>query len=269
MEVQYEGATFLARAGWKRYGLLHAACGRPPACQNHRSGVGRFRVCNSMPRRSDQNRRRQDCLLYGKIRLAQWIAALIGPRDMTQGKISVPSGGGRRTDSPLQALDTVWCPDEVKLRLEEAGRTLMSLPMPRHGLPAEMRSNWPEVVRGYEDAFAALIGASRSAKQDFADHHNRVRVAASARDVARMDEALEWLWRIDDSRKRRLCLCRALIHPVSGRHIASFRRLGRLFGLHHDTVRAWHERALGELAGKLTSAKVLKARRRGRRRTLS
>ena len=68
-----------------------------------------------------------------------------------------------------------------------------------------------------------------------------------------MDEVLGWLWWIDDPRKRRLCLSRALVHPVSGRHIASYRKLGRIFGLHHDTVRLWHERALSEIARRLTA----------------
>jgi len=123
------------------------------------------------------------------------------------------------------------------------------------------------VVRGYEDAFVALIGASDEVKQDFSMQHNRVRASPSARSVGRMDEVLEWLWRFTDPRKRRLCLARALIHPVSGRHVVSYRKLGRMFGLHHETIRAWHDRALADIAGALTKAGIAKSGpRRPRRR---
>jgi len=172
----------------------------------------------------------------------------------------------------MSGLDTqIWTPEDVRLRLEEAGRTLMSLPLPKGAFPRDDRSNWPDIVRGYEDAFAALIGASESVKGDFADGHNRVRVAPGAAAVGRMDEALDWLWRIDDVRKGRLCLCRALIHPVSGRHVVSYRKLGRMFGLHHETMRAWHDRALAQIAKALTEGRVSKTAsgKRGRRRPQS
>ena len=87
-------------------------------------------------------------------------------------------------------IEAVWTLEDVRLRLEDAGRTLMSLPMPRGALPRDQRSNWPEVVRGYEDAFAALIGAPDEMKQDYADSHNRVRVSPTALAVGRMDEVL-------------------------------------------------------------------------------
>lgn len=152
----------------------------------------------------------------------------------------------------------IWLPDEVRQRLEDAGRTLMSLPFPSGSLPKDDRSRWPEVVRGYEDAFVALIGASQEVKQDFSERYNQVRPSPSARAVGRLDEVLEWLWRYSEPRKRRLCLARALIHPVSDRHVVSYRKLARMFGLHHETVRAWHDRAVAEIATALTAAGVAK-----------
>jgi Domain of unknown function (DUF6362) len=165
------------------------------------------------------------------------------------------------------AADSIWTPEEVRERFEDAGRTLMALPMPRGALPRDARSNWPDVVRGYEDAFAALIGAPDEVQQDFSDAHNRVRMTPSALAVGRMDEVLGWLWRIDDPRKRRLCLSRALVHPISGRHVASYRKLARIFGLHHETVRAWHDRALAQIAARLTEEGIAKEPRRSGRRT--
>ena len=179
--------------------------------------------------------------------------------------------GAERLRRSAQAADlaTTWTPEEVRQRLEDAGRTLMSLPLPSGSFPKDDRSRWPDVVRGYEDAFVALIGASDEVKQDFSRGYNQVRASPSARSVGRMDEVLEWLWRYTDQRKRRLCLARALIHPVSGRHVVSYRKLGRMFGLHHDTIRAWHDRALAEIAVALTGEKMAKGSpRRTRRRSL-
>ncbi len=125
-------------------------------------------------------------------------------------------------------------------------------------MPQGVRSHWPETAQRAEDAFFALVGADEQIKQDFSREHNAVRVAPNARAVARMEEVLSWLWYLADERKRRLCLARALIHPVSDRHIVSYRKLGKMFGLHHDTMRAWHDRALSELAQALTRDRVRK-----------
>jgi len=160
----------------------------------------------------------------------------------------------------------VWSPDDVRVRLEAAGRTLMSLPLPHQAIPGDTRSRWPEPLRGIQDTFFALVGASEEIRQDHAAARHGVRIAPGARAVAEMDEALQWLWLIDDPRKRRLCMARALVHPVSGRHVASYARLGRLFGLHRDTMRIWHDRALAGIAMALTRENVPKKRGYGRSR---
>jgi cation transport regulator ChaB len=162
----------------------------------------------------------------------------------------------------------VWSPEDVRDRLDDAGRTLVALPMPKGERPQGVRSHWPETARQVEDAFFALVGADDQIKQDFSREHNAVRVAPNARAVARMEEVLIWLWYLKDERKRRLCLARALIHPVSDRRVVSYRKLGRIFGLHHDTMRAWHDRALSELAQALTHDRVrTNSSSHGRRRT--
>lgn len=164
-------------------------------------------------------------------------------------------------------LAAVWSPDEVCARMEAAGRTLLALPMPKDGLPRDARSHWPEVVRSMQDTFFALVGASDQIKEDHAADRHGVRIAPTARAVAGMDEALQWLWLIKDARKRRLCMARALVHPVSDRHLVSYAKLGRIFGLHRDTMRIWHDRALAEIAMALTRENVPKTRTRaGRRR---
>ena len=189
-----------------------------------------------------------------------------GLRPTEEGDGKSPGRQAPVNRNPASDVATIWTPEEVRQRLEEAGRTLMSLPLPSGSLPKDDRSRWPDVVRGYEDAFAALIGASDEIKQDFSSRHNQVRASPSARAVGRMDEVLDWLWRVGDQRRRRLCLARALIYPVSGRHVATYRKLGRLFGLHHETIRAWHDRALADIARELTCGGVSKSDLRRRKR---
>jgi hypothetical protein len=170
---------------------------------------------------------------------------------------------GRLADGDLAA---VWSPDDVRVRLEAAGRTLLAMPMPKGARPRDARSRWPEVVRSMQDSFFALVGASDQIKEDHAAARHGVRIAPTARAVAEMDEALQWLWLVKDARKRRLCTARALVHPVSDRHLVSYAKLGRIFGLHKDTMRIWHDRALAEIATTLTRDNVQKSRTRGRRR---
>ena len=145
----------------------------------------------------------------------------------------------------------------------------MALPLPKGALPGRVRSGWPATAQRVEDAFAAMIGASDEIRRDFSDDRHRLRLPPSARALADMDESLQWLWYLGDPRKRRLCLARSLRHPVSDRYIVSYRRLGKLFDLHHDTVRLWHDRALGEIAQALNREGVPERHRSGRRRRIS
>lgn len=178
--------------------------------------------------------------------------------------LSVDGAGPGRGQG--EDLAEIWSPDEVRRRFEAAGRTLLALPMPQRALPQDARSRWPDPVRGMQDAFFALVGASDQIKEDHAALRHDVRAAPSARAVAEMDEALQWLWLIKDPRKRRLCMARALVHPVSERHIVSYGKLGRIYGLHRDTMRIWHDQALAEIAMALSRTNVPKKRKYGRRR---
>lgn len=203
-------------------------------------------------------------MLRNYVGFARWIAALTRTVD----GLAVGSGkhGGLAGAGWTEA--DIWSPEDVRERLDDAGRTLVALPLPKGERPQGVRSQWPETARQAEDAFFALVGADDQIKQDFSRDHNAVRVVPNARAVARMEEVLNWLWYLNDERKRRLCLARALIHPVSDRRVVSFRKLGRIFGLHHDTMRVWHDRALSELAQALTHDRVRKnTNSQGRRKT--
>ena len=149
--------------------------------------------------------------------------------------------------------------DHIKLRLEDAGRTLMMLPMPKGAVPGEYGSNWPDVMQRAIEIFAAQLAGETETSQEAeerrrkeAEERNFVRLRPSSAQIQRMDEAMDWLWHVTDDRRRRIVAARSLIHPLSGRHVASFAKLGRLYGLHKNTMRQWFDRGVTEIAVALT-----------------
>lgn len=119
----------------------------------------------------------------------------------------------------------------VVARLEEAGRTLLALP--DQGWSTRLRTSQLEVVRRPTDAYGWQPGRLRPAAPDSAM-------------VDRMDEALGWLGLIPLERHvlRRIVGARALVSPMTERHLYSWRRLGELLGADHKAVQRWHKEAI-------------------------
>lgn len=84
---------------------------------------------------------------------------------------------------------------EVEDRLEEAAVTLRRLPNPPGSGPKGHGSSWPEYVH--------------EAKHAYGYHAARMRVVPSAKDIARMEEAIAWLLFISDPDDRRIVWMRA------------------------------------------------------------
>ncbi|KPQ06184.1 MAG: ECF sigma factor [Rhodobacteraceae bacterium HLUCCA12] len=84
---------------------------------------------------------------------------------------------------------------EVEDRLEEAAATLRRLPNPPGSGPKGHGSSWPEYVH--------------EARHAYGYHAARMRVVPSARDIARMEEAIAWLLLIADPDDRRIVWMRA------------------------------------------------------------
>ncbi len=84
---------------------------------------------------------------------------------------------------------------EVEDRLEEAAATLRRLPNPAGSGPKGHGSSWPDYVH--------------EAKHAYGYHTTRLRVVPSARDIARMEEAIAWLLFIKDPDDRRIVWMRA------------------------------------------------------------
>ena len=85
---------------------------------------------------------------------------------------------------------------EVEDRFEEAALTLRRLPAGDG--PRGYGSSWPEYVREQRHAYGY--------------HETRLRVVPSAREIARMEEVLDWLKLIDAARDRRIVWMRAEGH---------------------------------------------------------
>jgi hypothetical protein len=82
----------------------------------------------------------------------------------------------------------------------------------------------------------------------------RIRPAVpSAEKIDRMDEAMSWIAFIQDSRYvlRRVVGARSLVHPVTDRHLYSWRRLGAALGADHKAVQRWHTQGIAMIVAAL------------------
>jgi hypothetical protein len=115
----------------------------------------------------------------------------------------------------------------VIYRLEEAGSTLLALP--NTGYSTRLRSGALEVVRDAAESYGWQPGRIRPPVPDAAR-------------ITRMDEALGWIRLIPADRVvlRRIVGCRALVSPITERHLFSWRRLGSVVGADHKAVQRWH-----------------------------
>lgn len=111
--------------------------------------------------------------------------------------------------------------------LEEAGATLLSLPP--SGFSPRLRTATLPVLHEAAEAYGWSTAEIRPPMP-------------SAARISRMDHAMGFLGLIPQDRYvlRRIVGCRALVHPVSGRHLFSWRRLGELLGADHKAVQRWH-----------------------------
>lgn len=146
--------------------------------------------------------------------------------------------------------------DHVVARLEEAGRTLLALP--RSGHSPRLRTS---------SALANLMLPD----PDGSPPQREIAATPQPAAITRMDEAFAWLSRIPQDRfvLRRIVAARALVHPVTGRHLYAWRRLGAAVGADHKAVQRWHGQGIGLIVAALfahaTSAANLLPGTRSRR----
>lgn len=138
----------------------------------------------------------------------------------------------------MSNCDCTIDPDYVNYRLEEAGATLLALP--GTGWSTRLRTSSLEIVRTALEAYGWETARIRPA-------------VPSADKIDRMDEAMAWITSIPNSRYvlRRVLGARSLVHPITDRHLYSWRRLGTALGADHKAVQRWHAEGIMIIVGAL------------------
>ena len=138
-------------------------------------------------------------------------------------------------------LDSDW----VTIRLEEAGATLLSLP--GSGYSPRMSAGGMDVVRSVIEAYG------------WTDNPIKPPVP-SAHSITEMDEALAWLGLIPQDRYvlRRIVGARMLVHPVSERHLFTWRRIGKALSADYRAVQRWHGQGIDLIVAGLRLENIFK-----------
>jgi len=117
--------------------------------------------------------------------------------------------------------------EELIGRLEAAGATLLALPS--RGYSTQLRTMKFDVVHTALEAYGWQAAVVRPAMP-------------SAADISRMDEAFGWLAMVPEAKYvlRRILGARALVHPITGRHLFPWRRIATMLGADHKSIQRWH-----------------------------
>ena len=117
--------------------------------------------------------------------------------------------------------------DLVISDLEAAGPSILALPM--RGFSTACRTGGLDYVRETIEAYGWDAASIRPPTP-----------APAA--ITAMDEVLTWISLIPQDRYvlRRIVGARALVNPVSDRHLFTWRKLGQALGAHHQAVLRWH-----------------------------
>ncbi len=134
---------------------------------------------------------------------------------------------------------TLYTPEYVKARLEEAAQTLRRLPA-TGCFPQGHKAHWPEVVREFWEEWNVRGEGEREA---FADERNRVRLSPSPAQIERMDEALMWFYYIKQPKHRMVVFARSM-----GVRAAV---LARQLNVHRNTLAGWHEAGMQRIVAAL------------------
>ncbi len=119
----------------------------------------------------------------------------------------------------------------VAMRLEEAGATLLA--MPDRGPSTRMRQMRFDIVHTALEAYGWEAPPLRAPTPGSAA-------------ISSMDEAFRWLHHIPDGNFviRRIVGARALVHPLTRRHLFTWRRLASVIGADHKSAQRWHGQGL-------------------------
>lgn len=143
---------------------------------------------------------------------------------------------GQRIDSAKTAVKQIpgVTVEDIVARFEAAGATLLA--MPGQGYSTQIRTMRFDVVHSALDAYGWQSAAVRPPMP-------------SAAAISQMDEVFGWLTLIPEARYvlRRIVGARALVHPITLRHLFPWRRIGTMLGADHKSVQRWHGQAVDML----------------------
>ncbi|GBR03191.1 DUF6362 family protein [Gluconobacter cerinus] len=130
-------------------------------------------------------------------------------------------------------------PAQVEQWLDDAAYTLAALPA-SGCRPGGLRAYWPEMVPDREDL-------------DWPLESDLKPPPPSSDEIERMDCSLEWLGLLADENRilRPVVNMRLIVHPMSGQHQWTWRKIGRKLGIGHETAKARHHEACRVIARKI------------------
>jgi hypothetical protein len=130
----------------------------------------------------------------------------------------------------------------VIARLEAAGATLLALP--QSGFSTRLRTSSLDIVRSALDGYG--YGEARIRPP-----------TPSARKIDEMEQALAWIPLIPLERHvlRRIVGARALVNPLTGRHMFPWRRLAASVGADHKAVQRWHGQGVAMIVAALAAGR--------------
>jgi hypothetical protein len=143
-------------------------------------------------------------------------------------------------------LPTSRCTIDSELvihRLERAGATLLAM-RTRSPYPAPYRCALPDPVRDIYDTW--------DWKEPATAYDNRPAIPNAAA-VTAMDTTFRWLNFVPNQRHvvRRIVALRALVHPISGRHVCHWRHLGQVLHADYRGVQRWHADGISHIVNAL------------------
>ena len=136
---------------------------------------------------------------------------------------------------------------EVQDWLEWAGAKLLAMRI-KSPAPAGYRSYWPDFAEDITAAYGYTKETMRAP-------------AVAPHEITQMDAILSLPALIVDVRTRRIVHRRALVAPVSGRHVYSFTKIGRDFHVSRQRVAQLHTAGLLEIADWMKVKQVYALRR--------
>lgn len=130
----------------------------------------------------------------------------------------------------------------VESRLFDAGRTMLMLP-PQGTSPKQYGNGWPEYMAEFSD----LVGAPKEVKVGFP--------RATMKQMNEYEEVTDWIMKLAGYCKNkrmpyiaRSLTLRILIHPVSGKHLLTWQRIGNIMnGSSPTSAKNWYEQGLDKL----------------------